>query len=362
MRVLPVAHRRLLGAHHALDDRVHELEVARVRRDGDAIVSPVSAHVNAGRAQVVLHVARALVRARVVALELGEDLRDRLADRVREHVEPPAVRHPDHDLAQPEQRRVVQDPVEQRDQRLAALEREALVADVLRVQEALEALGLDHLLEHALLARGIERRVVARRLHPVLQPLLALGVGDVHVLDADRAAVRLAQHVEDLAQRRAVPLALETAGHELAVEVPEREAVGGGVEVAVRGAVAVERVEVRDQVAAHAVVVDQLQDLGLLLDLLAAAGRAEEAGVRVHLPAHRAVRHAEVGEDALVERVVALQQLLDARQEQARLRALDDAVVVGRRHRHHLADAQHRRACAAPSTCTRPGSRALPSR
>ena len=51
----------------------------------------------------------------------------------------------------PAQRRVVQDPVEQRDQRLAALEREALVADVLRVQEALEALGLDHLLEHALL-------------------------------------------------------------------------------------------------------------------------------------------------------------------------------------------------------------------
>jgi hypothetical protein len=274
---------------------------------------------------VVLHVARALVRARVVALELGEDLRDRFADGVGEHVESPAVRHPDHDLAQALHRRVVEDAVEQRDQRLAALEREALVADVLRVQEALEALGLDHLLEHALLAREVERRVVARRLHPVPQPLLALGVGDVHVLDADRAAVGLAQPVEDLAQRGAIAFALEAAGHELAVEVPERQAVGGRVQVAVRRPVAVERVEVGHQVPAHAVVVDQLQDLGLLLDLLAAARRPEQPRVRVHLPAHRPVRHAEIGEDALVERVLALQQLFHPREEQARLRALDDA-------------------------------------
>ena len=177
--------------------------------------------------------------------------------------------------------------------RLAALEREALVADVLGVQEALEGLGLDHLLEHPLLARRVERRVVARRLHAMLQPLLALGVGDVHVLDADRAAVGLAQDVEDLAQGGAV-LAGEPAGHELAVEVPEREPVGRRVEVAVRRPMAVERVEVGHQVPAHAVVVDQLQHLRLLLDLLATARRAEEARVRVHLPAHRPVRHAEV--------------------------------------------------------------------
>ena len=49
---------------------------------------------------------------------------------------------------------------------------------------------------------------------------------------------------------------------------------------------------------------------------------------------------AEVGGDRLVEAVLALQQLLDAAQEGARLGALDDAVVVGRGQRHHLGDAE----------------------
>ena len=46
----------------------------------------------------------------------------------------------------------------------------------------------------------------------------------------------------------------------------------------------------------------------------------------------------EVGGDRLVEAVLALQQLLDPAQEGARLGALDDPVVVGRGHRHHLRD------------------------
>jgi hypothetical protein len=146
--------------------------------------------------------------------------------------------------------------------------------------------------------------------------------------------------VSRISRSVALVLAGEPAGQELAVEVPQGEAVGGGVEVAVRRPGAVERVEVGHQVAAHPVVVDELQDLRLLLDLLARPGRAEQGGVRVHLPLHRPVREAEVGEDAVVEAVLALEQVLHAGEEEARLRALDDAVVVGRRHRHHLADAE----------------------
>ena len=46
-------------------------------------------------------------------------------------------------------------------------------------------------------------------------------------------------------------------------------------------------------------------------------------------------------EDLVVEAVVALQQGLELAEEHARFRALDDAVVVGAGHRHHLADAEH---------------------
>jgi hypothetical protein len=115
---------------------------------------------------------------------------------------------------------------------------------------------------------------------------------------------------------------------------------GRGVEVAVRRALGVERIQVGHEVPAHAVGVDELEDAGLLLHLLAAPGRPEEAGVDVGLRAHGAVREAEVLEDPLVEPVLALEQPFHAREEEARLRALDDAVVVGRRHRHHLADAE----------------------
>ena len=43
-------------------------------------------------------------------------------------------------------------------------------------------------------------------------------------------------------------------------------------------------------------------------------------------------------EDVVVEAVLAQQQLVDAAQEVAGLRALDDPVVVGRRQREDLAD------------------------
>ena len=242
--------------------------------------------VGAGGAEVVLHVAGALIGARVVPLELREDLREGLAHGVGEDVEAPAVGHAHHHLAHPLLGGVAQDPVEERDERLSALEREALVPDVAGVEEALEALRLHQLLEHPPLAPAVERRVVAGRLHTLLQPRLPLGVGDVHVLDADRPAVGLAQGVEDLPQGGPVlgVAAGVAPGEELAVEVPEGQAVGGRVEVAVGRAVTVEGVEVGHEVAADAVGVDQLEDLGLLLDLLAtAAGSAQEGRAAVSI-------------------------------------------------------------------------------
>ena len=69
-------------------------------------------------------------------------------------------------------------------------------------------------------------------LDALLDPPALLGVLDVHVLDADGAAVRVAQDAEDLAQRQE-RLAAEATGREGAVEVPQGEAVLEDVEVRV---------------------------------------------------------------------------------------------------------------------------------
>src|SRR6266498_3273856 len=87
-------------------------------------------------------------------LELGEDLLVRLADDVGQHVEPAPVGHPDDDLVQALGRARLQDLIEERDQRLAALQREAPLADVLRLQARLEGLGGVEPVEDVLLLVG----------------------------------------------------------------------------------------------------------------------------------------------------------------------------------------------------------------
>ena len=138
-----------------------------------------------------------------------------------------------------------------------------------------------------------------------LDPAALLGVGDVHVLDADAAAVRVAQHAEDVAQLHQL-LAGEAAHRELAVEVPQRQAVPGDVEVGVLADGVLERVGVGHQVAAGAVGVDQLDDPRVLADL------ALVGELAVDQPAHRLVGDAQRGEDLVVE-LVGEQQLVDPR-------------------------------------------------
>ncbi len=61
---------------------------------------------------------------------------------MREHIDAAAVRHADHDFARATRRGAVDRRVEHRHERIAALDREALVALVRAAQEALEAVDL----------------------------------------------------------------------------------------------------------------------------------------------------------------------------------------------------------------------------
>ena len=153
--------------------------------------------------------------------------------------------------------------VQQRDQRLGALQREPPLADELGLQEHLERLG------HVEPGQDADLLVMlgpaVRPLDPRLDPGALLRVLHVHVLDADSAAVGVAQHAEYLAQLHP-RLAAETAGGELPLQVPERQAVLVDVQVGVLALLVLQRVGVGHEVAAHPVGVDQLVHPGGLGD------------------------------------------------------------------------------------------------
>ncbi len=163
------------------------------------------------------------------------------------------MRHADHDLLHPRGARALDQFVDRRNQALAALEREALLPDVARMQISLELLGLGQLLQQALLHL---RRVLGRRpdrLDALLDPVPLRAVADEHVLEADVAAVRVAQRVDQVPERGAVQPD-ERADADFAVQVRLGEVVVGRLELRHRRARhALERVERRPARAGDAV-------------------------------------------------------------------------------------------------------------
>ena len=329
----------LLRPRHALDDGVDRLEVRRVggQRDGELLARAAVEH--APGALVVLHVTGALHRLGIeVALELLEDLAVGLAHDVGQHVEAAAVGHAHHDLGHPRTRGGIEQRVQQDDGRLRAFETEALLSDVARVEEALEDLGRVEPAEDVPLLLDVERRRLA--FDVLLDPALLLGILNVHVLDGERPAVGIAQHVEDLVERGDI-VPGQAVGHELARQVPDGEPVGQRVELGVDvRRLRVQRVEVGDEVAAHPVHVDERLHMHLLHEALVLSFVAAGAGIAVDLPADGLVRHAHRLEQRVVEPVGAREKSGHPAQEQAGLGALNDAMVVGGGDRHHLAEAQ----------------------
>ncbi len=135
-----------------------------------------------------------------IALEFGKDRGIGLADEIGEHVQPAAMRHADHEFLDAERGAAPQDRLQRRHQGLAALDAEALGAGIAAVEKPLKGLGGGQDLQDFLAAGRRQRRAALARLEFLLDPG-ALGRHlDVHVFDADRAAIGLAQDRDDLAQ------------------------------------------------------------------------------------------------------------------------------------------------------------------
>ena len=157
-----------------------------------------------------------------------------------------------------------QQRVEHRDDRLRPFETEALVTDVLGVEEALEGLGLIELAKDSDLLFVSEFH--PGDLDPFLNPSFLLGLLHVHVLDAGGAAIGVPQAGQDLPQGHHLG-PFDSPGGELAIEVPDGEAVEERIELGdtVSGRVLTERIEVGDQMAAYPEGIDQPKDVRLLL-------------------------------------------------------------------------------------------------
>ena len=119
-----------------------------------------------------------------------------------EHVQPAAMGHSDVHRIDSVLAAILDHRLERRDRAFAAVEAEALGADILAGEEFLPLLGVDDLGQDRLLALGGELDdVVVLALDPVLEEAPLVEVVDVHIFEADGAAVGGLQHRDDLAHR-----------------------------------------------------------------------------------------------------------------------------------------------------------------
>ncbi|MNX91205.1 hypothetical protein D3C86_1232780 [compost metagenome] len=233
----------LAGLRRTLDHRVDDFQVRRVERKRQVNRAAFGRDI-ARKALVVLHVAGRQV-IDVLAFELGKQVRRHLAQRVDQHVQTATVGHADHDFLHTLRTGVLDQLVHRGDEALAAFEREALLADVLGVEEALKALGRRQAVQDVLLLFQREHGLGTRGFQALLPPALLRLVAHVHELGADGAAVGLAEVVEQLAQAHRLLAEIRVAGIEDDVEVGLGETVERRIQVRQgRTLLALQRIEV----------------------------------------------------------------------------------------------------------------------
>src|SRR5215213_2752439 len=156
----------------------------------------------------------------------------RLTHHLRQHVQPPAMRHAEHDLFYAEIAAALDDLLERRDQRLSPVETKALGPGELDVAEFLKAFRLDQLVEDRALALARERDLLVLPFDALLDPGLLLCIRDVHELDAHRLAVGALTDGNDLAHGGEFEPKHEVE-EDLAIEVGVTESIGARVELLV---------------------------------------------------------------------------------------------------------------------------------
>ena len=187
---LGVAQLMLLGARLAQHHRIDDFQMRGIGGQRQMHLVAVEFAVGGG-AQMIFDVARAFDFGRIggAALEFMEQLAIGLAHHIDQHIQAAAMGHAQHDFLHAQLAAALDDLLQRRNGGFAAIQAEALGADKTVGGEFLEAFGLDQLVEDRLLAFGGEFDVLVRPLDAALQPVLLLGIVDVHEFIADAAAI-----------------------------------------------------------------------------------------------------------------------------------------------------------------------------
>src|ERR1041384_6106397 len=136
------------------------------------------------------------------AFERGEDALAKMSDDIREHVQASTMRHSHRDSLDAEFAGAFDQLIEQRDDRLTALDRKSLLTEELGIQEFLELLGRNQLPKNSFLDFDVDRFGVNKLAANLLaQPELFVLALNVAIFRADLAAVSALKNVENLTQR-----------------------------------------------------------------------------------------------------------------------------------------------------------------
>ena len=180
---------------------------------------------------MVFDVARTLHIGRVggFALEFREHGGVRLAHNAGQHIEAAAMGHANDNIAHAPGARAFDQGFERWHDALRAFQREALGARIFDVEKTLKAFRLVELAQDFEPVALAEVGPVAAAFHRLLDPSLLRRILDMHELDADMAAIGIAHHRDNVAQRR--PLHAE---HAIDIYGPViigfRKSVGGRIE------------------------------------------------------------------------------------------------------------------------------------
>ncbi len=254
---------RLLRSGMAFDDRVDRLQVARVGGQRDLNVAGACLP-RLGGCEVVLHVAGSALGIgdegvdRALALELPQDRRVGAAHRVREHVEPAAVRDADDDLVRTRGSGELDGEIQHRHERVEAFDGELLLPDERAPQVRLEGFDLREPQEKRTPFLWRQWLAEATGLDRAPEPDALSVIGDVLDLVGDRPHVDLLQPREGVEQRLALAGEPQEARGDLRLDLGGQSRIQAlGLERGIAGGLGPERIEASREVTVHADRLDE---------------------------------------------------------------------------------------------------------